>query len=147
MNRIEDNIPIQKIFDKSEVGVAVVSPEGKWLRVNSYLCEMLGYEEEELLALTFQAVTHPKDLASEQPYLAQLTAGSIQHYQFRKRYIHKTGKIVWGVLDRTVFRDAKNKPTYFISRIRDITAEKAAEQKPTIFSKLTKVIRGFLQRR
>lgn len=133
---------LQSTFNRGRAsGMAVVSPEGQWLKVNEYLCNMLGFEEEELLQMTFQEITHPEDLATEQRYLQRLTAGAIDHYQLKKRYLHKAGHIVWGVLNRSVRRDEAGHLLYYISHIRDITAEKAAERPPSIFARLGRLFR------
>jgi len=124
--------------------VSSVSPDGHWLKVNAYLCDMLGYDEAELLAMTFQQISHPEDLAAEQPYLQRLTAGAIDHYQFKKRYIHKDGHILWGLLNRSAKRDEARHLLYFVSHIRDITAEKNAERPPSFFSKLKGLFRDSL---
>jgi PAS domain S-box-containing protein len=138
---------LQSTFNKGHaVGMAVVSPEGQWLRVNAYLCDMLGFQEPELLAMTFQEITHPDDLIAEQPYLQRLTAGAIDHYQFRKRYYHKDGHIVWGLLNRSVRRDDAGHLLYFVSNIRDITAEKNAERPPSLFARLGSKLRGVFRR-
>ena len=52
---------VRSLFDLSAVGMAQVSPEGRYLRVNSKFCQMLGYSEQELLQLTLHEVTHPDD--------------------------------------------------------------------------------------
>ncbi|HEV7405961.1 MAG TPA: PAS domain S-box protein [Chthoniobacteraceae bacterium] len=140
---------LQSSFNRAQghaVGMAVVSPEGRWLKVNAYLCEMLGYEEEELLGMTFQELTHPEDLAIEQPYLLKLTAGAIDHYQLKKRYFHKAGHLVWGVLNRSVRRDEAGGLLCFVSHIRDVTAEKNAERPPSFFRKVGGKLRGLFRR-
>ena len=129
----EDQLFEELHADSPDIGTAIVSADGRWLKVNGYLCDMLGYNEEELLSMTFQQITHAEDMESEMPYLQRLSAGSIDHYQFRKRYLHRDGHTVWGLLNRSAVRDAHGAPQFFISRIRDITAEKAAELKNSGF--------------
>ena len=147
MTELPDEVLLQSNFVRNhDVGTAVVSPDGHWLKVNQQLCDMLGYEEEELLAMTFQEITLPEDLEAEQPYLQRLTAGSIDHYQFKKRYRHKDGSIVWGVLNRSAVRNAERAVVCFVSHIRDITAEKNAEPKPSTLQSLAAVF-GKLFRR
>lgn len=138
---------LQSAFNRGQAaGMAVVSPEGQWLKVNEYLCEMLGFPKEELLSMTFQEITHPDDLRAEQPYLQRLTAGAIDHYEFKKRYLHKEGHIVWGLLNRSVRRDDAGHLLYYISHIRDITAEKNAERPPSLFARLGSKLRGVFGR-
>jgi PAS domain S-box-containing protein len=134
MNTLPEEKLFQDLIDHApDIGAAIVSPDGRWIKVNGYLCDMLGYTEDELLSLTFQEITHPDDLESEKPYLQRLTAGGIDHYQFHKRYLHRDGHILWGVLNRSVVRGDSGAPEFFVSRIRDITAEKLAEQRNTGF--------------
>ena len=76
-----------------------MSTEGHWLQVNRPLCNLLGYDEAELLEKTFQQVTYPDDLATDLGHVTQMLAGEIDTYQIEKRYIHKEGHVVWGVLD------------------------------------------------
>ncbi|MGL4918601.1 MAG: DUF4118 domain-containing protein, partial [Aeromonas allosaccharophila] len=52
----------QATFEQAAVGIALVSPDGKWLRVNQRLCDMVGYQADELMNMTFQQITHPDDL-------------------------------------------------------------------------------------
>src|SRR6266436_2534294 len=52
-------------FDYSAIGMALVSPQGGWLRVNRSLCDLFGYTEKELLVSNFQAVTHPEDVGND----------------------------------------------------------------------------------
>jgi len=67
-------------FDTAAHGIALVSPEGRWLRANPALCRMLGYTEEELLATDFQAVTHPDDLGADLAQVQAMLAGEIESY-------------------------------------------------------------------
>jgi PAS domain S-box-containing protein len=68
---------------------------GRFLAVNPTLCAMLGRTEQEMLATTFLAITHPEDLHLHEEKTAQLLAGEIEHYSLEKRYLRKDGGIVW----------------------------------------------------
>lgn len=114
-------------FDHAPIGMALVSVEGRWLRVNRALCGILGYTSDELLATDFQALTHPDDLGADLDLVRQIQAGEMSSYQLEKRYFHKSGAVVHAVLSVSLARDADGRPLYFISHIKDVTARKRAE--------------------
>ncbi|OKH22622.1 hypothetical protein NIES593_12590 [Hydrococcus rivularis NIES-593] len=114
-------------FEYAAIGMALVALDGRWLKVNRALCEIVGYSQEELLATSFQAITHPEDLESSIAYMRQLLAGEINTYQIEKRYLHRQGHTVWVLLSVSVVRDDRGQPLYFIAQIQDITARKQAE--------------------
>ena len=116
-------------FTHSPLGLALVSPEGAWMRVNEALCQIVGYTEAEMLATTFQAITHPDDLAGDLELLEKLRRGDIETYHLNKRYFHRAGHIVWIRLDVSMHRDpATNQPRYFISQIQDISECRRAQE-------------------
>lgn len=117
----------ESIFENAPIGMALVSLEGKWLRVNNSVCEIVGYSEEELFAIDFQQITHPDDLGNDLQFLEDVLAGRREKYQMEKRYFHKNGQIVWIILAVSLIRNADNSPRFFISQIKDITARKIME--------------------
>src|SRR5262249_36110080 len=102
--------------------------DGKWLRVNRTLCELVGYSEEELLAADFQTITHPDDLEADLRALRQLLSGQISTYQMEKRYFHKAGHAVNVLLSVALVRDPRGGPLYFVSQIQDVTQRKRSEE-------------------
>ncbi|HEU4641136.1 MAG TPA: PAS domain S-box protein [Gemmatimonadaceae bacterium] len=114
-------------FDHAGIGMTITSPEGRWLRVNRALCEILGYEESELLGRTFQSFTEPADLDASMEILRDALAGRIDCCQFEKRYIHRDGHGVWVALNAVLVRDAVGVPMYFVSQMQDITTRKLGE--------------------
>lgn len=117
----------QDAFEHAAIGMSLVALDGRWLRVNPALCEILGYTESEFLSLTFQQLTHPDDLALDLAYVADLLAGRITHYQMEKRYFRKNGETIWACLDVSLIRDPEGTPQLFISQVQDITPRKKAE--------------------
>ncbi len=115
-------------FEFAVIGMALVGLDGRWTRVNRALCDIVGYSSEELLAMTFQAITHPEDLGADMAYVRELFAGSRSHFTMEKRYFHKDGHVVWVLLAASLVRDDANEPLYFVSQIKDITDRKRAEQ-------------------
>ena len=115
-------------FEQAAVGLAHVSPSGAWLLVNDRLCEILGYTRAELLARTFQDISHPADLNADLSFVDEMLLGKLKTYSMEKRYIRKDGTSVWCDLTVSLVRHASGQPNYFISVVQDISARVAANQ-------------------
>ncbi|RUR84194.1 hypothetical protein PCC6912_17880 [Chlorogloeopsis fritschii PCC 6912] len=111
----------RKAFDNAPIGMALVSLKGQFLKVNNSLCEILGYNGEELLALTFADITHPDDLEPDLESRRQILAGEIRVYQAEKRYLHSSGNTIHVLLKISLVRDQQRQPLYFIAQIQDIS--------------------------
>ncbi len=117
----------RQAFGEAPIGIALVSLDGCWLQVNRVLCRMLGYAETELLATDFQTITHPEDLGADLDRMRRMLAGEIHTYQLEKRYLHRSGRVVFVMLSVSLVRDAGGRPLYFISQIEDITERRLIE--------------------
>ena len=111
------------------VGMALVALDGTFIEVNHALCRLVGYDEADLLALTFQQITHADDLDSDLDNLALLTRGAIDHYTMEKRYLTRDGESVWVRLAVSMARDEDDAPAHYIAQVQDISAERAAHAK------------------
>ena len=118
----------RQTFEHTAVGIAHVACDGRWLRVNERLCEIVGYPREELLQKTFQDITHPEDLDADLEYVAAMLRGDIPRYSMEKRYLRQDGQIVWILLTVSLVRDEGGAPRHFISVVEDIHARKAAQE-------------------
>jgi len=118
----------QQTFEQAAVGIAHVSPQGRWLRVNQRLCDIVGYSEAELLGLSFQDITDPRDLSDDNEQVERMLNGEISQYSMEKRYIRKDASICWINLTVSLSRAENGTPDYFISVVEDIQARKMAEQ-------------------
>jgi PAS domain S-box-containing protein len=116
-------------FEHAPIGIALVSPEGGFMRVNEALCELTGYPAAELVEKTFQEITHPDDLDLDLDYVEQMLAGRRRVYEMEKRYFHRTGQTIWALLSVSLVRDRDDQPLYFISQIQDITERKQLQER------------------
>lgn len=109
-------------FDAGTMGLTIASVEGKFLKVNRVFCQMLGYTESEMLNLGFQDITHPDDVELDVICIHQLLNGEIPYYHRRKRYLHKEGYTVWGVLSVALISNGSNqeRPLYFVAQIQPV---------------------------
>lgn len=115
-------------FEGAAVGVAHVSADGRWLRVNRKVCDITGYSEPELLKKCFQEITHPEDLAADVAETEKLLQGTSNNFSMEKRYIRKDGSPVWVNLSVSCSRDVHGKFKHFISIIEDISERRDAER-------------------
>jgi diguanylate cyclase (GGDEF)-like protein/PAS domain S-box-containing protein len=119
----------RRSFDDAAIGMALVAPDGQFLRTNRSLCEILGYVEEELLEKTFQDITYPDDLDADLDQVRRMLVGKIRTYQMEKRYFHKDGQVVWVLLSVSMVHDEEGEPLYFVSQIQDISERKVLEER------------------
>jgi diguanylate cyclase (GGDEF)-like protein/PAS domain S-box-containing protein len=108
-------------FDDALIGIALVAPDGAWLRVNTALCDIVGYSREQLASMTFQDVTHPDDLDADLALVGEVLSGARSGYQMEKRYVRSDGEVVWAILSVSLVRDSEGAPLHFISQVQDIS--------------------------
>jgi len=134
-------------FSQSPVGIAHVSPDGRFLLVNDTFCAITGHTRDALLHDGFQAITHPDDLGSDLAHVQRLLSGEDARYAMEKRYVRPDGSLVWVNLTVALIRDPDGLPDFFVSVIEDVSDIKRAHA-DAIRDPLTGLLnrRGFMDR-
>jgi len=124
----EEHSSLHGAFHNAPIGMMLVDLDWQITRVNRSICEMLGYTGDELLARTFQDITHPEDISTDLDLVRRMIAGDINDYRLEKRYFHKDGHVIWMLLSVSLLKDSNNIPAHFIFHILDITEYKKVQQ-------------------
>ena len=120
----ESESKFRTAFEFSAIGMALISPEGKWLQVNKRFCELVGYTEQELLSLTLMDITYPADVGLSVSSIKKAMLNGNAPYRLEKRYLHKNGSIIWANVNLATVTDDNGKPLYLVSQVEDITQRK-----------------------
>jgi PAS domain S-box-containing protein len=134
--RKEAEIELQKseekfrnVFEGSGIGMAILSLDGQFTKVNSVFCEMLEYKEQELISVNFRDVTHPGDIEKSVGLVKDLLkSGARESSLIEKRYLTKKGEIIWALTSVSLLTEFEGKPLYFIVQVQDITKRKRNEE-------------------
>jgi two-component system, NtrC family, sensor kinase len=112
----------------ASVGMAVVDEQGCWVTVNPTLCRMLGYARTELEGHSFVELTHPDDLPVSQRALERLRRGEMDTFEFEKRYVVRSGEIVWALINGSAFTAPGDEQRLYLVQTHDLTRRKLAEE-------------------
>lgn len=125
----ESEALFRAVFDNAAVGIALLSTDGTYIKVNQGFSDLVGYDADELLqqGFTFQRITHADDLEENMRQVLRMAQGEVDHYATEKRYVHKNGSVVWVKLASSAVRDGGEQPRFFVAVAHDITARKASE--------------------
>lgn len=118
----------RELFEQAAIGLAYMSLDGQWVMVNSHLCQMLGYTEEELLSTYTADITFPEDKTLHLPALERLKCEQTATETFEKRYIHKNGAVIWATVTFSLLRDKDGQVQNGIAAIQDISSRKKLEE-------------------
>jgi PAS domain S-box-containing protein len=129
--RLERERLFQVAFERAVIGIAHVSPEGRFLRFNPRLCDFLGYTRDELAARTIEEVTHPDDVEPCAACFQRLLTGESDEYALDKRYLRKDGTPVWAHVAVSLVRTPEGAPDFTVVMIQDIDERKRLEQERT----------------
>jgi diguanylate cyclase (GGDEF)-like protein/PAS domain S-box-containing protein len=120
----------RSMLDVAPVGLALVSLDGQFQRVNPALSRIVGYSAEKLTQLTFPEITYPEDLGADLTLMGKLLAGEVENYTLEKRYVHLHGHIVWVQLSVALIRDEETgRPEQFVVAIENITQRRQANER------------------
>ena len=117
----------RQTFELATAGIAHVDLSGRFMKVNRRLCEILGYGEQELIGRPVKEISHPEDRNLTDSQRMRVRSGEKQSVRFEKRYLRKSGAIVWVDLSVALACDASGVPQYEIALFDDITERKKAE--------------------
>ncbi|MBI3795913.1 MAG: PAS domain S-box protein, partial [Deltaproteobacteria bacterium] len=124
----ESEIRLRTIFENAAIGIGLSNLEGRLVRSNPALQEMLGYSEEELRGMVFTEFTYPEDREVDWDLFQELMANKREYYQREKRYIRKDGGLIWIRLTVSLIEGARGEPQFAVGMVEDITARKQAEE-------------------
>jgi PAS domain S-box-containing protein len=114
-------------FEQAAVGIAHISKDGNYLRVNQKFREILGRTQEDLRRLTTKDITHPGDLRADLNHSEKVAAGELDQYSIETRLIRKDGSAVWVNKSVSAVRDSDRRLNYLVGVVEDITQRKQAE--------------------
>ncbi|GAA4282468.1 PAS domain S-box protein [Gaetbulibacter aestuarii] len=123
-----NSIKFKNVFEYSPIGMGVVTLDREWQMANKKLANIVGYTVEEFMELRFSEVTHPDDLKNDAEYLAEMLENKRDYYSVQKRYIHKNGQIVYGLLNVSCVRDEHGNISSLIGHVVDLTQQIKADQ-------------------
>src|SRR5262245_10143458 len=115
-------------FENAAIGKAITGADFRLQKVNRAFCDMVGYTEEELLAISPIELTHPGDREATKALALKILSGDQDSGRQIKRYVHRKGHEVWVDMTTTIVRTADRKPSYFVTEVIDITERKRAEE-------------------
>jgi two-component system, cell cycle sensor histidine kinase and response regulator CckA len=117
----------ESAFRNAGFGMDLTDEQGRFLQVNRALCQMMGYSEDELLGMRWQDITHPDDLLESEQRLDRTFGGS-DVVEFTKRYLHRSGRVLWCKLNSSLVRDENGEPLYAVTQIQDLTRQRELER-------------------
>jgi PAS domain S-box-containing protein len=121
------------LIHNAPVAVAHNSLDGRFEYVNKAFCDLVGYNSAELLARTWQDITHPDDVARDMAAAGRVRAGEKSYYTIEKRYIRRDGGIVWVNLFGNIVFDDQGNAVQGLAIVIDITERRQNDRRKDEF--------------
>lgn len=118
----------REIFEEAPIGMAVIALDERFLQVNARFCQMVGYTETELIKRTAEDITYHEDIEVGRQLAHALLDGK-ERYTGEKRYVHKSGEVLWVSRTACLVREKEGTPHHFILMVEDISERKRTERK------------------
>ena len=117
---IESEEKFRLVFENSPVGKSITFPDGT-IHTNRAFNAILGYNEKDLLNLTWKDITHPDDIEKTERLIDEILSGILDSGRIEKRYIHSNGTVVYTDVSTMLHRDRNGDPDFFITAVLDMT--------------------------
>lgn len=119
---------LRAVFANAAAGIALVSPEGRYLGVNARWAEMLGYPAEDLIGRPYVEFTHPDDRLRSLARMSSVVSGSSASYRAEKRYVRRDGSVFHATVSVSAIRESEEGVTAVVAVMADISDRVAAEE-------------------
>ncbi len=115
-------------FNSAAVGTALIDKQGKCVKINSALCQLVGISADEVIDTNFTKLVYMEDMDFAKNKIEQLKSGELENIQFNIRYTDKRGKIIWTLTNLSSIKDQNSSLFYILAQVVDIGEQKAAEE-------------------
>lgn len=145
--------PYRQAFEQADVGMVIIDLSGVLRQVNRAVCDLLGYEPEQLLGLRLDSLKHPEEVALDADQFVKLITGELSRVQSERRYLQRSGETIWVQSCVALVRDSAGQPSYLVGHIHSVDDRRKAESDlRTINSQLARLasfdgLTGLLNRR
>ena len=129
LSLLESYQQVDALMHNPSLGIGMVDFNGKILRFNEAMVNMLGYSKNEFLHQNIMKLTHPADKKYSAGFIKQIYTNNLKAFSTEKRYIKKNGEILWAHLNISLVMNEHDKPAYMIGQIQDITHRKSEEKR------------------
>jgi diguanylate cyclase (GGDEF)-like protein/PAS domain S-box-containing protein len=127
---VEESERLQQVaFETAPIGMAFLTTDGEYVRVNAALCALLARSEQDLLGRRDQEFTHPEHRASDVAAAWRILDGEIDTWQTEKRFVRPDGGAVWVIANMTFLRDEEGRALTWVGQFQDITERKGLEER------------------
>jgi diguanylate cyclase (GGDEF)-like protein/PAS domain S-box-containing protein len=118
----------RRFFDEAQIGMLIVTLDGRLERVNQAFAAILGYDSSSLIGKQRGSITHPEDRASESAMGRAMVSGGETSKIYEKRFVHADGHEIWTSVHLTLMHDENARPSHYIAQIQDITERRSYER-------------------
>ncbi|HEY8197742.1 MAG TPA: PAS domain S-box protein [Gemmatimonadales bacterium] len=125
--RRESEEQFHSSFEDAAIGMALISTDGRWVRVNRAVCGILDVARDDLIGFSVDARTQPDDVSADHEAIRLLLAGECRTYTMEKRYVRPSGQVVWTLVNVSLLTGPESQPSHLLAAIQDITERKHAE--------------------
>lgn len=127
-NFFNANDVLERIFNNTYNGIAIVNLDGDWLKVNESVCDIFGYTRWELFNMDINNIIYIEDLGVHEKKYDKLIQGEIDKYRVKQRYFHKDGSIIWVLIYVSLVYFKEGRP-HMIWQFSDITNRQKNQDK------------------
>jgi diguanylate cyclase (GGDEF)-like protein/PAS domain S-box-containing protein len=115
-------------FYNAPIGMALADLDGRFMRVNTVLCEITGYGPDELLRRGFRHLVHPDDVDESPGAVAGVHAAGARYSRADRRFLTRDGRVIWVEVHSTIVDDPEDQPSHLLAQIADTTERHQMEQ-------------------
>lgn len=124
--QVEENF--RMTFELAPIGIAQISLEGRFIKVNRQFATILGHARRELEERSLDDLTPTMERNSNRLTIRRLVNGDVDHLRFEKRLLDSNDQDVWVTFTMTLYKDELQTPEYLIAIIEDISYRRKYEE-------------------
>jgi len=114
-------------YENTAVGIALIDADGKIMKANPALQQMLGYSQAEILHVSLVEISEASERATTRDNVYSLLEGRRGSYQLEKRYERRDGSFLWAKVCASVIPVVDREGPRIAVIVEDLSAQKNAE--------------------